>query len=212
MHRWREIESSGHDAYHNPRLTIERNGFSNYSAIPAEAPLPETVTENYFVVATSLILAGEKVAAEHGLYAEYRKEIGGDWHATDLLGVAGAGESEFFFVDVNRGHVLKASALLLEVGEVSLRDGYLREALGWETLPEHYEASGVVIGQGAKEHRIQQCEDGGVRADAEPENQDDDGREAGAAAEEVDGVAGIVGVEHGGFNPRLVLRFAEIGE
>jgi len=76
-----------------------------------------------------------------------------------------------------------------------------------ETLPEEDQALRVAIRQRAQQHGIDETEDRGVGADSERQNQDRDGGEPGAAAENVKAIAKVVKIEHNEVSIGVYARF-----
>ena len=114
----------------------------------------------------------------------------------------GRGADRVFFFDAEEPAARRAHA---EHGEVVPRDKPPARMFGF--LAAHRAVDGDVEAPGApdgdellgmrqvelpKEHRVDQREDGGVRADAERERADDDSGEAGVPAQRAQGVAQVL--------------------
>ncbi len=54
-----------------------------------------------------------------------------------------------------------------------------------------HQAGGILEGQGAQQHAVDDAEDGAVRADAQGEREHDDQREAGLVPEAAEGLAKV---------------------
>ena len=59
-------------------------------------------------------------------------------------------------------------------------------------LMEHDQLAAVAVGQRSQQHAVDDAEDGGVGADAQRHGEDDDQREAGAAAQVAQAVANVL--------------------
>src|SRR6185437_11385824 len=65
-----KIKIPGGNAYNCIGRTTQLNCFSNNVRIGAECRLPQTVAQYYNVALARLILAWQKSAAQHGIYAQ----------------------------------------------------------------------------------------------------------------------------------------------
>jgi hypothetical protein len=119
------------------------------------------------------------------LDAEDIEVRGGDAHALQFFGLAGAGQRDGA-AEIERGHVFEDGVLVLPVEEVERGDAIAAAAR--RLLPNHHDAVRVAVGQGLEQHAVHETEDGGVGSDAEREGQQRDDGEAGRAAQRADGV------------------------
>ena len=117
---------------------------------------------------------GAERASECALDAEHLKEVRGHERRAELFRISFAGERDRASRP-NGAEVGAGAAAVAKVLEVWTGQRSTRVAQACLIEPDKYEAVGVPIGQRLEQHRAHDAEDGGVRADAERERDDDDG-------------------------------------
>ena len=183
------LEILRRDANDGLGMAIEHNGFADNGGIAGEAFFPETVTENDDVVVAGLAVFGSEARAEEEIDTEEGKEIDGDVLDGNFLGVTVSGEIVALVKDV--GHAGENGIADLPIEKIRRGDGVVRVGVLRIIFPDHNQAGGIVIGQGANENGIYHGEDGGVGADTEGQSEDGDGGEAGTALQNTQGVTKI---------------------
>src|SRR6266702_2727511 len=96
---------------------------------------------------------------------------------------------------MKHGHFFEALALFLPIQIIARRGHVLFVALSRITFPNRYQAIWVLEWKRPEQHRVDDTENRGVRADAEREREHGHGREAGVLQQLAEGEAEIV---HGG--------------
>ena len=132
-----------------------------------------------------LILTCSEGATEGGIRAQQREQARGAARRLQLFRLAAAGQcGKKRCVGREVAHGFEA---VVERDEFSFRNRHL----GF-VGPEAHDAIGVGIGQRPQQHRIDDAEDRGVRADAECERQHREGRERTRASHGAEGVAHVL--------------------
>jgi hypothetical protein len=166
-----EIEVGGHHADDGRLHVRERDLPAHDGGIRGEEPPPRRLGQHRSGRRPRLVVGRRERATEKRLHAQDLEVLRLHHRAVQSLRVARAGEVEGPAAqeqrDLLEGLALRAPVLAVEDRDVALaRDE--REPLG---LRER---------QGPEHHRVHDAEDRGVRADAERQRQERDGREARA--------------------------------
>ena len=198
-----DVEGRAEDADHGIRLVAERDRASHDGRIAAEPPRPQAVAEHGNGAAPRTILLLRKRAPPKDGRTEQPEELGADASAAKLLDAVAAGVIEH--VVVERRGLLDDARLLAPMRE--LRGG--RGGAGSLRRRVHEEHHAIRLGrrQRLQQHRVQDREDGRVRADPERQRRDGGERERRRLDERADGVA-QVGEQrcHGTLDVRLRRR------
>src|SRR5580700_2664691 len=83
--RDRELDVFVHHANDCVRSTVDGHRLSEHSAVGSEATLPQPVAQDDHLIVAKLVFARRKGAALGRMYAERKKEIGGDSGAVNAL-------------------------------------------------------------------------------------------------------------------------------
>src|SRR5699024_8996093 len=142
----------------------EQNRAIEDVAIATVATLPEAVAEHDDFVRARTVLFIQKAATEKWLHAEQREEICTDCICRNALRLAITGEIETVFV--TRGHVDKRLVLSFPVNVVCRRGRVMREARESCVFPNDHKLFGLLKREGPQQHRVNNTEDRGIRADA----------------------------------------------
>src|SRR6185436_13891769 len=160
----RKFEVAREDADDGEWLTVQIEWLSDRVRVPREMSFPERVTDDYDVCGVRLLFFDLKIATEHGVELESRKEVRGDAHSLHALGLVLLEECEaVHFVSGNR---LEAAALRAQILDVDVRDGvFLR--LIFLRAPDRDDAVGFDEVGGVEDQRVDHAEDGGIGSDTE---------------------------------------------
>ena len=171
----RKLESLRHDPDDGEAAPVERELLSDEFGIGIEPALPKTLADyDHVVVALAKFVLREGAAANR-LHAEHGKQTRGHHGAGDPFGHFAGGEIE---IDVIKARDLETLDLLFVIEIFRRRDWNLIQALRGKFLPQKNELLRVLVGQWANQQRVDQAEDGGVRADRERHGDDGDEGEA----------------------------------
>ena len=166
---------------------VHRDHASDRGRIGTEPPAPEAVAEDDGLPAVGRVLGGGEVAADCRLHAEHPEEVRRDPHAADPFGFAVRDQRRDPRPDER--HVLERVAALAPVEERRVADVAGRS--GRAALADRDEPIGIRVRQRAEQHGVEDAEDRGVRADAERQRHERDGREAGRTPKQPRGVADV---------------------
>ena len=172
------------------RWSLTRMSRPTIEAIAAEAAREQVPAEQNRRVSAWRAVLGAERASDCALDAEHLKEVRGHERRAELFGISFAGERDRAGrpdrAEVGAGPAAVAKVLQVGTGQRSTRVAQARLV-----EPDEDEAVGVPIGQRLEQHRVHDAEDGGVRADAERERDDDDDRQPAGAPEAAPCVAKI---------------------
>ena len=185
-----QLELPRDDADDGERHAVETDIGADDGGVAVEPRLPQGFAEHGHVGAAAVVVGHERPAGNR-LDAEGVEEPGCDPLAGDVLGeTVGAGHHHAADArDVARDDVEGAVAIA-PVGHVQGRHGTARGRRA--ALGEHHQPIRVAERQRTEQRRVDEREDRAVRADAQGERQDRDGREAGLPAKGAGGIAEVV--------------------
>jgi hypothetical protein len=164
------------------RLAVECDVLPDDAPVAAEAPLPDSVIEHHDASAAGLLFLGSEVTAERGRDAQHAEEGCGDVGDTNLFRFAGAAGQRLPRAPL-RGNPVEDLLARAPVEEVGWRHDVVVFPFFRTAFPDHHEFAGAGVGQLAKQHGVDDAEDGAVGADAEREGDDDEGGEPGVSDE-----------------------------
>ena len=144
--------------------------------------LPESFAHDRDLVISAHIFFRQKRAATQRLHAEHREQTRGDLRARDAFRLALSDQIEV--VVAVGGDVFKRRALLFP-GEI-LVTREPRHSTFAGPFADRNQSFGIAKRQRAQQHRVDQTEDRGVRAEGEPERDDHDRRKAGTLCKNTD--------------------------
>ncbi len=163
-------------------LVIHRQAASDNVRVAAELPLPETISDHRNVVARgALAVFGPKQPAHFSLGTEQRKKIRCYTGAWKLDWFSGTGERSGAIFE--EAHVLEGPVLIPPIEEIGSRGAFPLDVQPRIRFPNEHQALGMRIRQRTKENRVHHAEDGGVGADSESQDGDDQSGEAGAPSQ-----------------------------
>ena len=185
-----KLGAAGQHADHGSKPPVDRILFVEHAASAAEASLPVPVAQNYRVAGLASLLGVEE-ASDLGGDAEDAEEIRSDGERGDALWPVGTVQRR------ERGcvqrHSSKRFRARLPVAEIGVRHAESGNALVRIRGPERHELVIARKWEGAQEHGVDHAEDGRVRADAERDGEDDDGRDEGRRPRHTEGEADVLG-------------------
>ena len=184
-----KIETGRHHADDRVALAVQVEGLAGYLRVGAEAALPQAVAHDDHATGSGPVLFGQERAAQLRLDAQQGKEVGRDALAVNPLRLADARQVKALVG--GRRHAFKDLVLITPVYVVSHRGRVARVSASGVVLPDHHEPFGVSIRQGAQQHRVDDTEDGAVRADPQGQSDHGDGGEAGVFPERPQAVAQV---------------------
>ena len=167
----------------------------------AEVRAPERVADHRAAWRARDFVGGLEQPPARRRDAEHLEELRGDamaLHARRAVAVR-----EVRVPPLERRHAIERSLISPKRRTVGSReggpfevvrggDGFARERIGLGVLREHHEAIDVADRERVEEQRVHHAEDGGVRAEAEREREDDDQRHARLAQERARGELHLV--------------------
>ena len=195
-----ELERRRHDADHRVGAPVQRDLASDDVRIAAEPARPQAVAEHRDAVAARLVLMGKERPPQEGLHAEGPEEVGRHRDGVQELGAAGRRGQPRHAVEV-AGQRLEDVAAFLPVDVVARRDQERGRRIG---LLHGHQPVRLGVRQRPQQHGVHEAEDGPVRADPDPQREDDDEAEARAPQQAPRRVPHVAEnrFEHG--KPRLV--------
>ena len=188
------------------RHIVERDRFADDLAPAAELFLPKIVAKNDSCLrAGSRVLARERPADER-FFAEHLEIV----LSNEVAGQRGRffDAGEVIVVVTARGDRFERGHLFLQVAEPGGREAEALEVLLQIARLHHHEPVGVGIGQRREQDRVDDCEDGGVRPNAERECEHRHECEPRRFAKLAKGVAQGV---HGNFRGTAILAVGTTG-
>ena len=171
----RVLERGRNDAHHTVGLAVENQFLVREIGIAIQALTPELLVDDRDLRRAGLIFSWRQRAAENWSEMENFKKIRGNERAPNAIGALAAGQVDALRLE--SGQVLERMHLLSKVLQLGHGEAVAISRRGGRK--EVDQSRGIVIGQRAKKDRIDDAEDGGVRADAEREGEDGDGGETG---------------------------------
>ena len=183
----------GHDTNHAVRRLVELDRPADDGGVRTEMGLPHPVAEHEHAMLRRDRLLGRERAAEERTRTQRVEEVRRRHRDGRLEGLLTGGQSSLV-VGV-RGEILERVIACAPVLKVRRRDRIARLQVQPIVLPQHHEASGIVVRQRTKQHGVQCAEDRGRRADANREREDDEEGVDGAPCEEARAVANVL-AEH----------------
>src|SRR5262249_23262256 len=145
--------------------------FPEYPRIAAEAPLPQTVAQNYYPIAIRrlcfpgglrhVVLLREN-PAQRGLDSEHREEIGRDLMELNLLRRRPAGEGPLIERG-DRGHLFEDVIVLPPFVEIVRPHSTMAAALQ-VLFPNHHQLLRLTVRERAQHHCVGDAEDGAASA------------------------------------------------
>ena len=169
-------ERGRQDAGHRALFAVHGEIAADRARVAAEFPLPQRVAQQGHARGAGAVVVRHEAAPQRRRHPQQLEEIPGGAHAGDALRPVPAGKVEAGIGDA--GQVGETVVLIAPVQEIRARNsvavsrGLLR--------PNHDQAAGVPVRQGAEQDAVHHAEHGRVGADAEGQRQSGDGREAGA--------------------------------
>ncbi len=187
------LEAGRHDADHGvlPRRAAERERAPEDLRIGAESALPQTVAQNDHVRRLGHeVLVGLKHAAARRRHAQQRKVRRRDEFSVDALGLLGPDHRHALAVE--GGDVLEALRSRAPIDVVRIRGPPAFHSRAHDIAPQFHERGRILVRERPLADRVDEAEDGRVRADADRERQHRDDREARRFAERPQRVAHIL--------------------
>src|SRR5262245_15539983 len=194
-----ELEAGLHDPDHGMTHAVKLDGLPEYPLIAAEAPLPQTVAQNYDPLAMRTlcfpgglrhVLFLREEATQRGPDSEHREEIGGDQMDVNLLSRSLAAERSRIPWS-EHGHLFKDVIVLLPFMENVGRNSIALDA-GLEIVPlDGNQPLRIAVRERSKRHGVDDAEDGAGRTNPQRQAQRDDGCKHGAAAQHPQAVSKI---------------------
>ena len=173
-----QFEARRQHADDGVRLVVEQQALSQRAALRIATPR-KSIREQHHAFGAWLVIALVEAPPLGRSHTEHGQKRGADHLGRDAFRLAAAADGQ-----AGRAHGADAGERLATRAPVVVvvargRDAReLRRLLG-----EDHHPGGVLVGERLKQDRVDDGEDGGVRADAQRQRQDGDEREAGPRAE-----------------------------
>ena len=163
----RIVRHIGQDADNSMRPVVHLEYAPDNRRIGAELLAPIPVAEDEHRLGARLVVRLDEASSEDWRNAEEIEEIVGDHAGVDAIRLAAVQQIEVHLVVFDKA----VEHLRLRAIVVVLRDGdaHLRLAGQWGGLTHDGQTLAVPVGQRLQQHAVDDAEDGGVGADAEPE-------------------------------------------
>src|SRR2546426_196977 len=197
-----EMEAWWHDADDEVRPPFHHHRLTDDARIAAEQPLPQPVAEDGDLGSSGSIVVWLDRASDERLRGENGKQAAADARAVNPLRHLTPRQIECPAGE--EAQAVEARGLFAPVVEVGQRGAGHRAGCcrrGRRVRPasdEDEEPVGLAKRKGPEHDRVNDAEDRGVRADAERQGQDGDGREAGTLAQQAQPEAYVINnVGHG---------------
>ncbi len=171
-----KLEICRHHADDGVVLFIQTQRLAHGTLLTAKAPLPQTVTENDYLVASRLIFISCDSSSVISLRAQQRKKIRRDARGRDAFGPFTSGQIQILIFEA--GHLFEDLALRAVVFVLRSFGRQPLDAQFLKVAPDHHQAIGVLIRQRPQEDAIHNTEDRGVSSNAERQHQHHSEREA----------------------------------
>ena len=158
------------------RLLIELNSVADDAPISAKSPLPQAVTEHNHIPSVWAVFGSGKSPSCNHRRTQDRKIIGAYMHTLDLFRLIAARQVQSGASAVVRGSLPKDARLLppdIELGHV--RAGERPLIAGVHQMHERLR---IRIGERLEQNRINDREDGGIRADPDRNHKNREDRES----------------------------------
>ncbi len=185
-----QAEASRHDADDGVGVAVDRHDPADHIRRAAEAPLPVAVADRRDVRCTLQALVGGELAAEHRADAKRSEQVRCHDDAVDALRLSDARDRVAAGVPDKRIERLEGRAHVSVVPVVLSRD-HRDEIPVYGRAPQH-QPLGLGERHGIEQGRVDDTEHGHIGADADSEDEDDHGAEAGRPAQRPAGVADIL--------------------
>jgi hypothetical protein len=185
----REREAGRHDADDRGGHPVEEDASPHDLRVAGEGALPQAVADDERADVPGQILVRAEGAAHEGLDADRAREGVCRVRRRRAEGPVARGEGRAR--DLVAGDRLVAAAVAQEIEVLRRRDPEPVELHRGELGVELHELPGVGEGEGPQDHRVHHAEDGGHRADPQPEGQDGDGGEGGILEYQAGGEAKV---------------------
>jgi hypothetical protein len=169
-----ELELVGHDADDRARAVVDADGAADDVGVGAEALAPEAVLDEDDGVGAGPALLLAEGAAALGARGEHAEERGRDARAGDALGLLALVEAEVLLAV--GGQLLEDAGLLAPVEVVGGRDRVAVVGLVHAALPDHHDPRRRLVRERPQQQRVDDREDGRVRAHAQGHGQHRHGR------------------------------------
>ena len=170
---------------------IER--LADHVRIAAEDPPPVRVGEHGDRRRALRVIRLHQHPSILRMRAEHLEEVRRHQSAGGAMRLAAAEHVEGPVAELNE--LIDRLRLAAIIGDLREREARVLDAGGGLHLPQVHDAIGVRIRQRPQQHAVDDAEDRGVRADAEPQRQDESDRKPGQLRQVADSNAKVV--EHG---------------
>src|SRR5258708_2057447 len=151
------------------------------------------MTQQHCLRAVPFALVVIEQPAKLRLDSEQREEVLRDWHAAETLWFSQAGELVVAHAIEREvgGEVGERPIAFAQVEKMPHLRGLARETAG-VVIGNPHQAIGIVEGQGTKKQSVHNAKDSGACPDAESDDENGEGREAGVATQGSEGVANVL--------------------
>src|SRR6185295_6886377 len=177
----------GSDAEHGVRIAVHRDLLPDQTRIAAESALPQSKGDDRYTIASGLILGLSKEAPACRRNIEERKEVSGYPCTDEPFRLVFAGEVQD--LKMVRAYITKDFLFVLPLEKVGAGDG---ASLDGRLHSVHVNKPvRVSVGKRAKQHAVDDTEDGGVGSDAKRKGYHCDDSEAGLLKKHARRVANV---------------------
>jgi hypothetical protein len=179
-----------HDADDLIRLAVQLDRRSHRRRLAREEARPKTVRDDDDVLVSRLVVVALDRSTRLRRHAEHMEPVARDALTRHTLGVAARARQIRAEIRLD-GDRLEAARLVAIVTEAGGRNGRFHAVERRIEVLDRHEHPGVAVGQGPQQNRIYDAEDGRVRADAERQRDEHDGREDRTLSESPEAVGDV---------------------
>src|SRR5712692_5025885 len=174
----RGLEAGGQNTHNIPGSASNSDGLIEDVGIGAEMTLPKVVTQHHYVGSALVVLSRNEGAAAFGLDSQQGEKIvrhSGDAHS---LGLACASERQRSTLVC--AYLSETLAFVTQPHKFHRSQASLRKTGRRQSVVDLHQVIRLLVWQRAQDHRVDNAEDRGVRANTQRQGEYCDSREAGS--------------------------------
>ena len=188
VHRGNHFETGGHHTDNREGVSVEPNVVPDRLRVGGEATGPQALAEDRHAPGAGLAFRFLKPPAQRGLHAQGAQQAGGAGDSPDGFRPVAA---EVVFPRGEGAHLVKGGGLLANLDVIGCGERCMRKRTFALATPDLNEAAAVRVGERIEHEALHDAGNRYGGADADSENEDSHGGEAGALAQHAQGVANV---------------------